>query len=402
MTTPAPRAPRVVLGTVESGINPYHPQFQDGTTNLPDDFVDATTGMAPIPLRLNHEGSFDERVQHDAALWQGVERGHLYWFYGTKILAMSLNQSSGRPVILDPTGHGTAVASTARNVSSDAWLVIVQFAPAFPGEGNDSVLAAVETASTGVAWLARQPWVDIITLSIGAQVDPPWLWEQSGFTRHTREAVNAGKVVVSSAGNLPTPTFPGGTAGPPWIIAVGGVEPSTHGEQPNSRKGVDVVSDFTRNVASWGSDRYYNASGTSFSAPVVAGVLAETLLSLRIASHHDGGAVAGVLCPCSGTLIGQHDLREALNASATYWNATEYDPLNYSNDPFQLVLFATVPILPAPWLQMGWGYVGPASVHPMTDLLVAGKSLPKPAAATTYMTQQQVVRQAYWGAAMPR
>jgi hypothetical protein len=208
--------------------------------------------------------------------------------------------------------------------------------------------------------------------------------------------VDSGKLVTAAAFNLPTPTIGSGTCGPPWVISVGGVESVTHGEQPRAAKLVDVVSDYTRLIPGSEPDAYENASGTSLGAPLVAGVLANSVLDLRSRAREAGGA-AGVLCSCRGRNVTNADFRGALNATAQYWNLTDYDPLNYSSDPILLLAFATTPILPAPWVQMGWGFVGPDTGAEVVRVLAGGRADPKPVPAVAYMAQQEALREAYWG-----
>lgn len=392
---PGASVPRVVIGVVDTGVNPYHEQFQDAGAVLPNDVLDTLTGLQPVPVELSKEGSYEERLQTDSALWGNLEPGRLYWFVGTRLLAISLEELSDSFLILDRDGHGTGVASTLRAVSRDAWVVMVQVPLDIPGAGRESALAAFEKSAEGIAWIAEQPWVDVVSLSIGVEGNPPLpFWE--AYARATRRGTEAGKAVVAAAGNLPTPTVGSGTNGPPWVITVGGAEASGHGEQPRAAKMVDVVSDYTRRVADREPDAFRTAHGTSFGTPVVAGVLAQALLEMRSWASHVGGIADGILCHCIGRNLTLKNLRDALNASAVYWETTEWEPLNYSSDPVQVALFATVPVLPAPWVQMGWGYVGAESWRAVVSRVLDEPPLSKPPEAREYMAQQQALREGYW------
>lgn len=389
--------PRVVVGLVDDGVNPYHEVFQEPQAVLPSDFVDIRTGLPPVSLSLSAEGSFEERLRRDQAIWKSLVPWRLYWFEGTRVLALSTNEPSSDPLLLD-YGHGQATASIVRNVSRDAWVLMVQTPGAVPGEGKESALSAFEKAAAGVDWLADQPWVDVLSLSIGFEGNPPLpVWEQ--FTRATLHATGKGKPVVIGAANLPTPTLLSGSNGPPWVITVGGAEGSARGIQPQAGLIVDVVADYRRWTAGREPDSYYPRHGTSFSTPVVAGNIAQALLALREQAGYAGGVVEGVLCSCRGRNVTATDLRLALNASATYWSTLDWDPLNYSDDPAELALFGTAPVLPAPWVQMGWGYVGDDTWQTMVSVLQGNPTPEKPEAARAYMGQQQALREAYWSLA---
>lgn len=389
--------PWVAVGIVDSGINPYHNVFQDPGAVLPPGVVDARTGLPPVPLQLSQEGTFDERVTADRAMWKSLEKGTLYWFRGTRVLGYSLLDNPGEDRFIGNTFHGTGVASVLRNLSREAWILVVQIRFDLVVAGEEDPLPAFLDAADGVAWLADQPWVDVVSLSIGAEGNPP-LPELEAIAAATHRAVDAGKVVAVGAANLPSPTVQSGTNGPPWVISVGGAEGSTRGVSPQSGQIVDVVADYTRTVAGTEPDEYLTLHGTSLSTPVVAGAVAQALLELRVAADHDGGPTGDVRCPCLGRNITQGELRQALNATAAYFSTAEWAPLNYSNDPVMLAAFATAPVLPAPWVQMGWGYVGAETV-PLLVAALRGEALPeKPAEASQYMATQQALREAYWNA----
>lgn len=386
------------MGIVDSGINAYHDIFQDVHAALPADFIDAATGQPPTPVRLSRAGNFTDRFTADRAIWNGLERGRLYWFEGTRVLGIDLDPNVTKPVIIDRDGHGTWTSSTVRSVSRDAWIVLVQVLEWGPGDDPSKAASNADFVAfgEGIGWLAKQPWVDVVSLSIGLEGNPPLpTWKP--YVDATRAGVQSGKAVVVAAGNLPSPTIPAGSGGPPWVISVGGVANSTRGEHPQSGKVVDVVSDFTRRVAGKEPDVYYNRSGTSFATPVVAGVLAEALLRLRTDAHYDGGTVQGSLCPCFGRNITQADLRHALNLTAQYWNTTDYEPLNDAG-AVESLIEPTVPILPvAPWAQMGWGYVDPA-LGPAVASAARGATIPppKPPGAQAFMDAAEQARSAYW------
>lgn len=385
---------RAVVGLVDSGINPYHEGFRDDLVRLPTDFIDSQTGERPRAVALSREGTFDERYSRDRPIWNSLEPGVLYWFEGTRVLGVSFARSAS-PAVLDTNEslfHGTGAASVVRRTHPAAWVVMAQIDFDFP-DSEDTTLLNLEEKSTSVAWLSDQSWVDVISLSVGLEGNPPSpTWQV--FADATRQAVERGKLIVTAATNVPTPTV-GGSSGFPWVVSVGGVSSSTRGDQPQSGRMVDLVADDRWAVAGRSIDGYRNLSGTSFGTPVVAGVAARALSKVRVDVGEEGGS-DGVLCVCLGKPITQRELRAALNASGVYWETTSFDPLNFTDPMTHIVQGPAVPIGPAPWLQMGWGYIGETAWQTVVAVLRDEPVSPKPPAAVAYMAQQQAMREAYW------
>jgi subtilisin family serine protease len=194
-----------------------------------------------------------------------------------------------------PSPHGTAVASLL--VGRDA---------AFSGAAPDAALyaadiycgqaagGAVEVLAQALAWLAREQ-VAVINVSL---VGPP----NRLLERALHVIAAKGHLVVAAVGNdgpAAPPLFP---AAYPGVVGVTGVSPSRR-VLPEAGQGSHVV------LAAPGADLavarpgggYLVARGTSFAAPLVAGLLAEALtspdpqaaplaLARLAASAHDLGA----------------------------------------------------------------------------------------------------------------
>jgi hypothetical protein len=129
---------------------------------------------------------------------------------------------------------------------------------------------------------------------------------------------------------------------------------------------------------------FRDSTGTSFAAPAVAGVVAEALFHLRA----EGNSVKPV------------ELRPFLNATAAYWQASEWSPGSLPDSP-EAFFDTSVPIL-LPWQQMGWGHVGPEHVAAIVGA-VTGEAPPppKPPEAVAWMAAQQAAREAYWSLPQP-
>ena len=78
------------------------------------------------------------------------------------------------------------------------------------------------------------------------------------------------------------------------------------------------------------------------------------------------------------------------------YNSTDFDPPDPGPNPVDLIGLPSIPILPTPWVQMGWGYVGNDTWKTIVATLQGNPPPPKPPEAVAYMAQQQAAREAYW------
>ncbi len=216
-------------------------------------------------------------------------------FRPTAVAAMSAmvtssgNRDSDRPDAdhddeLDPAaGHGTFIAGLIEQVAPGTRVTVHRVLHA-QGDGDEVQISAAIYA------LPKPPREGaILNLSFGGYVmDHPGVLASA-----VAEAQHRGYVVVASAGNDATcqPSFP---AAFPDVVAVGAVGPAGPAPFTNygswvraCAPGVDLVSSFFRGwnghlPASGGVDPdkfdgWACWSGTSFSAPVVAGALAREM-----------------------------------------------------------------------------------------------------------------------------
>jgi subtilase family protein len=278
----------------------------------------------------------------------------------------------------------------------------------------------------GIEWAAAQPWIDVISMSLGRLADIGGLWATSDpvpldglpyqddtrISRASKAAYASGKLVFAAAGNEPTISVTDDFSGPAEVISVGGAERTTNGTTVISSKYGDFVSNFTNVVASKGdNDGYHWTQGTSFACPTAAGAASAVVLGLREHYGHEGGIVNGSLVDVPGTRLTNRDVRDALNQTASYWAPEQYDPLGMEPDPLddptdpdRVLLWAggaTTPVV-APWVQMGWGYVGNETIAPAlarltgTPLPVDDQTALLKAVAAPYMKLNYGVRETYW------
>ena len=389
---------RVVVAVIDSGINPYHPLFQRPGAQMPlNVFTNASDGAPARALALSKTGSYRERVDvADNATWTSIGPQELVWFRDTNVLAVSIRGPEHAPNqetinltpaektahrVRDVNGHGTATSSTVLQNFPDAVIVLVQITT---GSG----------LADATAWAARQPWIDVISTSWGAQANVPT--NPFGATpTFTRQAYDAGKVVVNSAGNDPSPLPFDTQDGPHWVLAATGSQAEGRGKEVLSANVFpDYVADYTVMGAVMDNvdDVYGSIGGTSFSCPTVAGTVAGIVHGLRAAKGHEGGIVAGELAPG----VTNRDVRAALNKTAILdpWDGYVAG-LNYNGDH-------THPP-GAPWLTAQWGHVDDKVIGPATAAILAGDYgiPPEKALAAEWKALTYQYRVAYWGLVMP-
>jgi serine protease AprX len=207
---------------------------------------------------------------------------------------------SAAPADGDQYGHGTFVAGLVHDAAPGARIVSVKLSGASGAVDVTQVLAALQWV---VANRARFS-IDVVNLSLGT--DSRQSWKTSPLNFAVEQAWDAGIVVVTSAGNS-TDTFNGVTkpGDDPLVITVGASDAantapleddvlapfSSRGPTQDGLAKPDVVApgahvvslrapgstiDTAYPEARVGTDGF-RGSGTSFAAPIVAGVVAQML-----------------------------------------------------------------------------------------------------------------------------
>lgn len=370
---PAARGPQVVVAVIDTGINVYHDHFQRNAS-IPEEvlraFVDAESGAAPERVSLSRDGSYEERLEADLERWESMERGRLYYFEGTNVLGISFSSGDDLPV-LDEGGHGTGTSGSVVDANPDAIVVMVEGARA-----------------EGEAWAARQPWIDLVSMSYGPPGSVPGSAAVFGLETHThtRAMWAAGILPVGAADNSPAPAPNDETAGPPWVVGVGGDHPEDECREVVSGNAPDVTADFTQTLPRFQSvDEYGATSGTSFATPTTAGTLSRVLYEVRDAWGHQGGRDGAVLATSpGGDRLTHRDLRETMNRTAYYFGTDGCTGPGVVNPA-------------APWVQQGWGHVGPDIVAPSVEhILGVREAPPKPEAARAHQEAVHQYRGTLW------
>lgn len=389
-----------MVALIDSGINPYHDAFQAQPGGVR---VDDWLHLAPDaePVTLSRRTTYDRSVEADSAFWSQAEEGKLYAFSGTRVFAVSTGRDSGDYPILDDIGHGAGTASMVALEDPNAIIVMVQ-ASALLCNFEDPVEECPlyeDKFTPSLAWIASQPWIDLVSLSIGYLLNPPthpaYAEGVEAWVETSRQMADGGRLILNGAGNDPTIPFASQYGGLPWVIAVGGAEGAQGGEQASSSRGGDVIANFSVLAASEDHLSEWDWwAGTSYSTPITAGVLSRALYKIRDAlGHRDGVTPAGELAP--GVRAG--DLRQALNASAILLSPTDWDPTTPPTNDTLTNLF-TYSLPAATPLQQGWGYVDGRIVPEIVRRVLEADLAPPPEKALTasWMAQWQSAREAYW------
>lgn len=163
-------------------------------------------------------------------------------------------------------GHGTLCAGILAAVAPGAMIMPIR---AFDDDGN----ADAFTLAKAIRWAADHN-ADVINMSFGTLDDTKVLRDAIAY------AQKQGVLLVASAGNdnTSTPQYPAAYAG---VITVASTNISDR-KAPFSNYGSSVVVDApgVNIISAYPDGRYAMVSGTSFSAPEVAGAMA-LVLKLR-------------------------------------------------------------------------------------------------------------------------
>lgn len=365
-----------VVAVIDTGINPYHDAFADSArTDHPSTYISGYPSSADsLDLSLD-TGTYEDAVEQDKSTFKSVEKRTLYWIPGTRIVgavdtgdSSFTNAAADNVPILDEDGHGTWSAGSVMKGNPSALLVVI------------------EDTQEAVAWAAEQDWIDVVSMSYGS---PTGAFNTVDSPDGVEAAWGHGKLLFAAAGNEPSPMFAQSPSVHPEVVSVGGAHPDTQAEEGIASKNPDVVSDFTvdglpDHQSLTGRER---VSGTSFATPLAAGSMSAAIQTLRDRyGDTTEGTSTGLVATPDGDLTNVN-LRDAMNRTATYWHTTSWSPSDG-----EYIYLTRAPVAPAPWLQMGWGYVGPNVSEDIADAADGTTDPTKPDAAVTYMETQYAFR----------
>lgn len=402
------RVPHVVVAIIDTGINPYNPQFRD-TSDLayvhPSTYLDGFPADAPA-LRLSLNATdYEAAVLADCDAWLSVEPGQVYWIPGTRIVGAMTTNSNQQSceegdlpgAILDRGGHGTMTASRAAGADTglcpECRIVVVQ------GFSTQNML-----------WTAQQPWIDLQSNSWGTLPVDYVLPAQDRMQARDAAAthpvfVSAGNGIGGFFGVTGHPIWYDGNTGPLGIIAVGAhdngdwaVWGATMPHVVADGLGGPSAEPFGLEVDPTG------AGGTSGAAPFAAGAMAQFLLEARKAANDTGSGVRD-------GLIVDGDLALSLeDAKRIYFHTA--DPA-VPEDPFfdgakcpdsGSTTCALYPAVPVTWdatgdapkyYFVGYGGVGQATWQHALDVFLGDAMEPERPVEDAFFEADNAVRDAF-------
>lgn len=372
----------IVIALLDSGTSPYYDLYY-----LNDDtIVEQTVPVPSIRVQFGPPEGEDPR-ERDKQIWETLEPGVLYHIAGTRLLGISFDSERNFPYVRDADFHGAATSYFAAREAPEAIIVSVQIGLGLCGEASCVLEPSI---ADGMEWIAQQDWIDVVSVSLALPANLPDQGEihpdVERYLRASEDAARRGKIIVNGAGNDAAPPIQHYFNGPPWVIAVGGIEPGAKGEHVRSGKGVDVVANFTDFGPMYGDGENDMAwrSGTSFATPIVAGTLANALAQIQTRA------------PERATTA--RELREAMNASAIYFDISDWNPSPPGRKPLpdDVTDYLSAPIVSQ--AQMGWGYVEGRLSPEIARRIIDGDLTipPEKNQAAALQPKWQEAREDYW------
>lgn len=293
------REPHVVVATLDTGTNPFHPTWRRDQFRHPASFIPGYP-ISARPVELTFTSSFTGSVNASTiALNRFKEDDYPKWIPGTNLIGAWAKASDTLPIFQKGStshSHGaqasSQIAGTEFGMAPETWVVIMD------RTDDPATNAKVYTANAeGLRWAAQQPWIDIIHTNI--QHIAPLAGNPTPVDDPDHEAVfdpiAAGKLVVSAGGNWyaeSTETSP--HAGPAGVLAAGANDNCGYTEfsNPNPHVVMDGASTVSAEPSGFGTASF---GGTSSGSPRTTGYAAKLLLEIRRAFGYTDGMHDGAL-----------------------------------------------------------------------------------------------------------
>ena len=401
----APRyAPHVVVATIDTGTNPFHPTWRRASAAHPSTYIPGYPASAKA-AKLRFLPELADSVERSRAELAKFGPG-LTWIPGTNIVGAWAHPSDRLPVFDWAYGeshsHGarasSQIAGKGFGLAPDAYLVVMDRTA---DGGTDLSTSNAEA----LRWAADQPWIDIIHTNIGDPIPlnhpdgQPW----PNFPEAVAYAVSKGKLVVAAGGNYyAEPTEVSAHAGPQGALVVGANDNCGYSEY--SSLDPHVVMDGMGTAAA-APDGYGQAefSGTSSASPRTTGYVADLLLRLRRAYGYTGGVTKdGALLtvppakrPKSGPLsdgrLTAAELHEVVRKTAnprshaSKWDGTQGTPC-----------IREVPAGPSLYPKMGYGEVSEHTAGAAYDVATGRAPMPSRPDEDRFYEASEEARRRFW------
>lgn len=398
----------VVIADLSTGANPYHQVFrrpdwtQHPSTVIPGFPVDAPA----LNLTLGPDLADDEEL--DRQKWLDMQPGVVYWIPGTNLLYLRTRYADEAfpgadhdDLPYETANHGTLTSGVIADACPDCYLLIVS-----DPEGGFTY---------SLDFIARNtPWVDVAASTQHATQVYPESAEEiatalllsglmgplSEYASAAKRWAGTGRLYFVGSGNfpissvgypLPVPTSDRSL--PPWFTLVGGAYAECRASEANAGRPTEFASEYAAVAPANNSIYdYQDVSGTSFSTPLVATRFAQALKRVRAQlgdTREQGVYWSGTPQNSSFLADGvltRDELYQAFAQAADLFQADQYTGPCGGN---------SVPVSPQPWLEMGWGYVGPNEAELAADLILGLRQAPaKPAEQSEYMDAYLSAREA--------
>ena len=399
--------PHVVVATLDTGTNPFHPGWRRDQHAHPSTFIPGYPEDAGA-LNLTFGEDFRESVDASAdELAKLADKAFPHWIPGTNIIGTWAHPTDTIP-IFDPRdrsgathSHGASassqIAATDLGMAPEAYIVIVDRTP----DGGANVY---QSNAEGLRWAADQPWIDIIHTNIQ---DPVPLSGRSPIPGNYPDAVqyalSKGKVVVSAGGNFyaeATETSP--HAGPSGVLAAGANDNCgyTDYSNPNPHVVMDGYGTVAAHPSSFGTTTF---SGTSSASPRISGYVAQLLLQIRREVGYTGGIADGALVvlpqdaarPAEGPLadgrLTAAEVHEVVRKTATpNPHASMWDGGQGNCIPQPAALpFANYP-------KMGYGEVSEHTIAAALDVAMGRAPMPARPYEDQFYAASEQLRRSIW------
>lgn len=394
----------VVVATVDSGTNPFHPCFrrpgQDASlTGIPGFPEDA---MA-LPLEFGE--TYEESKAESQAALAATGAEALYYIPDTNLLYY------GDPVdLLDNAAHGSQASSQIAceeyGMAPDSWLLIINWhlMTNWP-EGTPNQSPDWGRLAMMIQWIAGQAWIDVVHLNI-QEVLSPFHAEE---TEAIQTLIGSERLVVVAAGNgvagyfVNYPTELSGYAGPPGVLVAGANE--NNGYIFYSNLDPHVVMDGCGTDAAepngFGTTQF---DGTSSASPRVAGYVTELLRLIRVAYPGSARSADGLvildggMAPAQGPLMDGTltvaELHEIIRKTADpNPHESRFDGTSciYEEVPQPVDLpFSNYP-------KMGYGEVSEHTIDHALAVVLGQESMPERPVEDAFYERSEAIRNAYWG-----
>ncbi len=400
----------VVIAVVDTGINPYNPDFSlapGQPTGHPSGYIDGfPAGAASIDLTCTATSNIPTACASDFA---GKSMNQLYWIPGTKIIgAYSVSQGTdfGPTVVLDNHGHGTHSASVAAGNTH--------------GTCGDCLIVAVE-GFAGIKWASEQPWIDLVSNSwgrvanVGAPVADNIFFGSNKDLAATKAFTEDGGTTLWAAGNgaanafvVPISTYTSPYTGADWHYVVGAVGTGSDGPDEGREGEQSIIgSGKPVTVSSYGSGviaaSCHNSlslacshSGTSAATPITAGAMGKVLLSAKqmlgdVTEGPEGSGLAAVGTPVAGNMY----LDDGALSRTELWDLVSKTA--GATDSGWIGFPVTAWNTPVDYAFTGYGIVNAWSRDAAIDLLNTGTPTPDRSDVDDFMAVDSALRQEMWG-----